>query len=413
MQHDRKEPLWLAADFGLAAVLQFAAWLLFYWVLRAPSWRRFLVLAPAAPLFLVFLNYAYAIAIPTMFLIERDQAVELNPWSEECSAPDHLIAEVRSPPNLAMARGGQVWVYRRADSKLGVLTMPGCEVTPIDLRWSNADPLISHAITGGRALYSTRNRETNERSWWLLDGPDAEPRSIQPAEHTDYPRPVLSADGEWIGWLQRVGKDKRSPGVPRVLLQRISAGAVTGEEKLIGLEHLTPASFELLAADMGAGTVLVVRNHQEFLDIDLDGQVRGEALQPDQVKASANSFLRAGAGWVAWDSYKDRGAYLIQWSVAGGSGIHRVLKGRGITSLAADPQGKYIAVSVNTNLSIGNIDDAVYVFRTDNGEEVFRRYMPAYSRGSVAFLGSAYFAYSESEDRAHRVRVLRIPDSER
>ena len=413
MQYDRKEPLWLAADFGLAAVLQLAACLLFYWVLRAPSWRRFLVLAPAAPLFLVFLNYTYLIAIPTIFLIEPDQAAEVNPWTEECSAPDYLIADVPSPPNLTMARSGQVWVYRKADSKLGVLAMPGCELTPIDLRWSNADPLISHAITGGRVVYSTRNRETNERSWWLLDGPGGEPRPIQPAAQIGYARPVLSADGEWIGGLQRVGKSKRSPGVPRVLLQRISAGAVTGEEKLIELEHLTPASFELLAADMGAGTVLVVRNHREFLDVDLDGRVRGEALRPDQVEASANSFLRAGAGWVAWDSYKDRGAYRIQWSVAGGSGIHRVLKGRGITSLAADPKGRYIAVSVHTNLSIGDIDDTVYVIRTDNGEEMFRRYLPAYSRSGVAFLGSEYFAYSESEDRDHRVRVLRIPDSER
>ena len=291
--------------------------------------------------------------------------------------------------------------------------MPGCEVTPVDLRWSNADPLISHAITGGRVVYSTRNRETNEKSWWLLDGPGAPPRSIQPAADIGYARPVLSADGEWIGWLQRIGKNERSPGVPRVLLQRISAGAVTGEEKLIELEHLTPASFELLAVDMVAGAVLVVRNHREFLDIDLDGRVLGEALQPDQVKASLNSFLRVGDGWVAWDSYRDSGAYLIQWSVAGGSGIHRVLKGRGIKSLAVDPQGRYIAVSVHTSLSIGDIDDAVYVIRTGNGEEVFRRDLPAYSRSGVAFLGSEYFAYSESEDRDHRVRVLRIPDSER
>ena len=69
-----------------------------------------------------------------------------------------------------------------------------------------------------------------------------------------------------------------------------------------------------------------------------------------------------------------------------------MLKGHGITSLAADPQGRYIAVSVHTSLSIADIDDAVYGFSTDNGEEVFRRYLAAYSRSGVAFLGSEHFA---------------------
>ena len=83
----------------------------------------------------------------------------------------------------------------------------------------------------------------------------------------------------------------------------------------------------------------------------------------------------------------------------------------GITSLAVSPDGRYIAVSVNTTLSIGDLDDAVFVIRTSDGAEVFRRYLKVYTRSAVAFLGGECFAYTESRDRPDGLRVLKIPSS--
>src|SRR5206468_3128132 len=41
---------------------------------------------------------------------------------------------------------------------------------------------------------------------------------------------------------------------------------------------------------------------------------------------------------------------------------------------------------------IGDVQDAVYVLRVAHGGEVFRKYLPRYSRSGVTFLGSRYFA---------------------
>jgi len=46
-------------------------------------------------------------------------------------------------------------------------------------------------------------------------------------------------------------------------------------------------------------------------------------------------------------------------------------------------------------LNIGNTRDTVVVVRTSDGQEVFRRYLSAYNRTGVAFLGREYFAYSD------------------
>ncbi len=50
-----REPLWLAADAGLAVALQGSAFILFVWIFSGRG-RRWLVLVPAVPVFGVVLN---------------------------------------------------------------------------------------------------------------------------------------------------------------------------------------------------------------------------------------------------------------------------------------------------------------------------------------------------------------------
>ena len=78
--------------------------------------------------------------------------------------------------------------------------------------------------------------------------------------------------------------------------------------------------------------------------------------------------------------------------------------------MAVNPSGTYIAVSTTTSLSIGHIKDAVYVLRASDGVEVWRRYLPAYTRSPVTFLGDQFFAYTDGDGIHANVRVLRIPD---
>ena len=63
-------------------------------------------------------------------------------------------------------------------------------------------------------------------------------------------------------------------------------------------------------------------------------------------------------------------------------------------------------MSVSTSLNIGKAQDAVYVLSASDGREVFRKYLPPYTRSPVAFLDVDFFVYSDQVG----VRVLRFPE---
>ena len=67
--------------------------------------------------------------------------------------------------------------------------------------------------------------------------------------------------------------------------------------------------------------------------------------------------------------------------------------------------GSYIAISETTTLSIGNARDVVYVLRTEDGADVFRRYLPHYSRSQVVFFDGGFMGYSDLEG----THILKIP----
>jgi hypothetical protein len=121
------------------------------------------------------------------------------------------------------------------------------------------------------------------------------------------------------------------------------------------------------------------------------------------------TFRRLGSGWVAWDGYRERGAYVLAWALPAGRGLHRVPEGRGITDVAVHPSGRFIALSVTTSLSIGSVADSVYVLRSADGAQVFRRFLPRYARSSVAFHGDDLFAYTEWDGARAELRMLRLP----
>jgi len=73
-----------------------------------------------------------------------------------------------------------------------------------------------------------------------------------------------------------------------------------------------------------------------------------------------------------------------------------------------DAAGTLIALSVSGTLSIGGVRDAVVVLRAADGGEVFRRFLPRYTRTAVTFLDGGRFAYTDWVGDRAEVRVLRI-----
>src|SRR5262249_53577836 len=125
----------------------------------------------------------------------------------------------------------------------------------------------------------------------------------------------------------------------------------------------------------------------------------------------STTFRRIGAaGWVAWDGYRESEAYRLAWSLLAGRGFYRLPKGRSIVGVDVDPTGALIALGMTGTVSLGDIHDAVVVLRAADGAEVFRRFLPRYTRTAVAFLDAERFAYSDWVGPRAEVRVLRIAE---
>ena len=140
--------------------------------------------------------------------------------------------------------------------------------------------------------------------------------------------------------------------------------------------------------------------------LDLNGEVRSSAPRPDGVEPLSHTYRKVGDGWIAWDAYRDEEPYRVAWSLPAGKRLHRVLKGRSINSVAVTPSADLIAISVASRLNIGRIEDAVYVLRASDGAEVFRQYLPLYTRTQVLFPTNETLLYSTGE-KTLLVRIVR------
>jgi hypothetical protein len=144
---------------------------------------------------------------------------------------------------------------------------------------------------------------------------------------------------------------------------------------------------------MRSGEIGLSRNG-DWMILGIDGTLRSKIPRPADVEVQSTTFQKIGEGWVGWDAYRDEDPYRVGWSLPAGHGSHHVLKGRSINSVAVSPAGDLIAISVTTSLNIGNIQDSVYVLRTSDGKEVFRRFLPRYTRTQVVFPDKDLLLYS-------------------
>ena len=146
-------------------------------------------------------------------------------------------------------------------------------------------------------------------------------------------------------------------------------------------------SYTLGSVDMQRGKVELMSSDRRII-LDLSGKIQISERPP-----------------LVFERYRDEGPPRVSWNVNGHSSTHNVLKGRLINSAAITPSGDLVAVSVATGLNIGHIRDSIYVLRATDGTEVFRQYLPMYTRTPVLFPTDDLMVYTA--DR--QVVVLRIP----
>jgi len=208
-----------------------------------------------------------------------------------------------------------------------------------------------------------------------------------------------------LAWLEtRRGADRRVVG-NTIAVRRLP----DGQEQRIPLEMDPAASLRLVDVDLAAGRFIILRNYRAFHSVGLDGRTKGTPVEPAEFEHVGANIRLLDGGWVAWDGYQDNARYRVGWSLASGTGIYEIPKGRGIMAVSVAPDGRYIAVSVSGTLSIGSVEDSVRVVRVADGTEVWRRYMPRYTRSQVAFLGSGHLAVTLVHDADVRIDVLEVP----
>ena len=403
---DYRDPEWFVLDLTLAAFLQIATWLLWFWFFRRPSFTRFVAMQATTPLFWLAINQVYEKALPRYFLIARDTAPALENWPQECSAEGMRFLRPSQPADGSIERAGELWLSN-PDSAPALLQMPGCEIATVAQQ--EAAGWLPYVAAGGRMLTGSGRSESGRSpaQWWFLSSPVAERVRIEAPEGVaagPITSGILASGGTWAAWL--ITRSGPPTARRRVVLKPLAGG----EEIRFHLDRFGGSPFELLALDMESRQ-LTVAGYDKVFAVGLDGeQVAWGPHSVPGMKLQRNGTRRIGEGWIAWDIGTETGVdERIVWSLATGSGSRTVLKGRRIRSVAVSPGGRYIGVSVNPKHE--RLDDAqpsIYVFRSADHAEVFRRYAPPrVLAGGIQFLGEEYFAYEEPS----AVHVLRIRDA--
>ena len=407
-----REPLWLAADAALAFGLQGLAFALFYWIFsgrgRGGSWR-WLALVAAAPAFEVALTWAYLFAIPGIFLIEAETATEIGDWPPACRIEDATLLQLRTPAFPDLARAREAWVgSATAPGSWRLLKGTDCRLEETAHRRPAARGALAAVAAGGAAIFTEYGGDPPVARYWHLDPVSGAATELTPPEDAKFWAPTLSRDGKAVGWIesQRSGQNWER----RLKTREVASG----RERSVVFSGLDLGQPEILALDGFEGGVMVSIYPGRVLAFDGAGDLAWGPIDTGEIKHVGRYFLRIGDGWVAWEIYRDKGRLQILWDLPQGRGRHEVPKGSGIKDLVVSPDGALIAVSTSTSLNIGDVRDSLFVLRTRDGTEVYRRFFRKYTRARMEFLGTRHLVVTRidlDKKGSGWIEVLRVPET--
>jgi hypothetical protein len=394
---------WALTELGAVLVLQLVAFALFYWFWRRRSALSVVVLLLAGAAALIEAQSLFFARIPALFLIETETAPEKSgAWPEACRIADAEVMNVRVPGRMPEGGWSEAWL---GDSRAGwsILRMPGCQRIAAKLPQPTVRPGggvdfmigMTQVTPGGLALVQRHETAANKDTWLLANVPAGTLTPLPAPQTTQYVAPTLSDTGTQTGWVLVIP----NTGPPVLEETHILPASGTTPERVVNLTPFGPNTYELIGLDDRSGESLYwvslpLPGH--LLALGPDGRARPAPAIPPDIRPQRSTMILTPHGVLAWDAYKEDENYVIGWAFDTGSGSHKIPRGSSPTAVAADPAGRYIAFSTTTSLNIGDTRDTVVVLRAADGAEIFRRYLPAYNRTGVIFLGAGYFAYSDA-----------------
>ena len=326
---------------------------------------------------------------------------------EVCSVPNSELAQFRAGPFDQMAAAGKAVVYLTKENRYALLELPGCRVTPLaDVPSRAGLASVMHITPSGARFFSTYAPGRPSLPYWYSPNPATAPIEVPlDAELTRNANPVLSEDGRWIALLSTI----RTPNESR---NEIILVAPNGQRA----RSFWPAGVEfswheLVAIDVPKQELVLSRGLREYLWVKFDGAAVREPASTGALQAQPPTFRWVSDGWFAWDAYRDTAPYGWELSLRGRRISKAVEKLRRINHGAVSRDGRFVALSLETEHGrLLSLRDAVVIYDTaSEGAEKSRKYLPRFTRTPVAFLGNAHLAYGDSG----RVHLLDLRESKR
>jgi hypothetical protein len=401
----------LLLEVGLAVAVQAGAALLTFRMLRRPRPTRLVAL-------LGLLGAGYFLAprlagsvIPSLVFNEADRAPE-RPLPKVCTFTGTFLPSFpidRSPANVADTTP----IVLGGSDGPAILRMPDCVVVPL-FADSKMRPFgltfgVNFVVPGGMLLYRMESRERRLRDErWYLPGPGGTPVELPDSAFNPYWW-MLSNDGEWL-----VGIDRARPRTGNAPVVVGMKSLLTLQTRTVTLELPEGRPF-LLALDTRADLLIVrldgaTRSASGYYAFNLEGSHLWGPEYLSGMREMSNHVRFVGGGWVAWDSaegdvYPDH----IGWSMPGGRGELRPLRGRLYHAVAVSADGRFIATSERKFSRFSHAAPwSVVVVDTRSRAEVYRRNFQADDHIEVRLPGTGFFAYTE--DSGACGHVVRLPE---
>jgi hypothetical protein len=389
-------PGWVASEWLVVLIAQ----ILFLAVLRitrrVPGLLRAAFAGVALILLIAPLNVVLLSSLPARYLIENNITPEVNSLVEECHADDVYGLPALAAVFVRAPGQGAIVVRRHGDDRFGVLNVPGCSVQDLDVP-ATAD-VVSTA--GAAVLWTTRRTSSAPPAEWFVSIPGVPVRRVDGSAVPANVTPQLLHDERTLAWLEAGAPAHialaEPAGIRRIAVPNLPQGSVG---PLTGAGPQGPFYVSVL----GTGVT-------QWLTIDGAGAIASTVRAPGIVSRFSHQLHPLADGWIAWDTYLDEGRYVLAWSRAGAVTQRELPRGLGITGVAVDAQGEFVAVTATSGLNIGRQRDEVWLVRTSDGTELFRRYAPKYSRDRVALPAGRYFVAGEITNGRPALRAYRLPE---
>lgn len=330
---------------------------------------------------------------------------ENNALPEACTVQGAVLADIHGSPFSALAHNAQTVIYFSTEDRYALLTLPDCRVDRLPDATGRRGRGGIQVLPGGAQLlrsYPPTQAGVAEAGYVYWYSPNASmtpvalPANVFPDKREF---PILSEDGGWLAVLRTI----RTPAENRNEI--VLRNAASGESRILWPRDTEFTWHELVAIDVTKQEIVLARGLREYLWIRFDGRVIRGPVNTGDVQAQPPTFRWVGDGWFAWDAYRDERPYGLQLKTTSADRYVSAEKLRSINHAAIAPDARHAAMSLQTQHGrLLWLRDAVVVIDMASGKEIFRRYLPRFTRTPVAFPGNEFFAYGEAE----RVRVLRL-----